>query len=134
MGRIESSRRSLVAQIHILKKDVGMSDLEYITCLEEWTGKASCSDMSGSELEEVRRRMCLLPKAAAKDDCLPGCSPEQWRKIKWLQRKLRWNDQNLRGYIKRVTKMEHERFLDVPSARRVITGLVRVMEHEERKG
>jgi hypothetical protein len=148
MHRIESSRRSLLAKIHILKKETGMSELEYRTCLEEWTGKASCSDMSDAELEEVRRRLGLLPRAAAaeapagtspkkrlgSDDYPPGCSRGQWRKIKWLQRKLRWNDQNLRGYIKHVTKLEHENFLDVASARAVIAGLVQVEKSGSKEG
>lgn len=129
---MKSSRTSLLAQIHILKKEIGMNDLEYVTCLEQWTGKSSCSNMDCGELKGILHRMRLVSSAVtpnqrpAKDDYPPGCSAAQWRKIKWLQRKLRWNDRNLRGYIKHVTKREHERFLDVASARQVIAGLVRI--------
>jgi hypothetical protein len=84
--------------------------------------------VDSGELKGILHRMRLVSSAVtpnqrpAKDDYPPGCSAAQWRQIKWLHRKSRWNDRN---YIKHVTKLEHERFLDVASSRQVIAGLVR---------
>jgi hypothetical protein len=71
-------------------------------------------------------------KRAQPDDYPPGCSRAQWRKIRWLQRELRWDDKNLRGYIAHVAGVDHERFLDVAQAREVIAGLVKVHGYEQK--
>lgn len=146
--RGQSPRSGVLASIHILKSSLGVSDEDYRYCLKEWTGKSSCKDMSLTELKEAAVRLRELKarcegaeapasaftrkKQADADDYPPGCSRPQWRKIRWLQRELRWNDTNLRGYVKHQTGLDHERFLDVPSARKVITGLVKVLRNEEK--
>jgi hypothetical protein len=50
-------------------------------------------------------------------------SDGQWRHIRWLQRQLCWDDSNLRSYVQKVAKVDHERFLTVRLAKDVITGM-----------
>ncbi|MGD9504547.1 MAG: phage protein GemA/Gp16 family protein [Syntrophobacteraceae bacterium] len=149
----EVDRRGLLARVHILAHEAGLADDLYRSCLLEWTGKESCRDMDDRELGVVVMRLLELKEnggrkseggdrrakggsrewAASQTDYPPGCTPEQWRKMRWLQRQLRWNDKNLRGYMKHVAGVEHERFLDVPMAREIIAGMVKVRAFEERK-
>lgn len=148
-----SPRAVTLSRIHIIaKQELSMSDEDYRFVLGSLVGKGSCLDMNDAELGVVLahmidlKRRCGLDGAsksperdsssgkAQDDEYPPGCSRPQWRKIRWLQRRLHWNEQNLRGYIKHVTGLEHERFLDVPRARAVIAGLVKVLAHEEKEG
>ena len=143
----KTGRLGLLAKIHIIKKDINLSELDYRGCLHEWTGLESCSDMTDEQLETVLRRLDdILDGLAAKsgsapapaprkpqDDYPSGCSRPQWRKIRWLQKQLQWNDKNLRGYINHVTGLDHEKFLDVPTARRLIAGMVSVKAHAGRQ-
>ncbi len=48
-----SNRRSLIAQIHIAKKDLGLDDGTYRHALKQATGKASCRDMGMMELHKA---------------------------------------------------------------------------------
>jgi hypothetical protein len=147
-------RNVMLSRIHIIaKRELAMSDEDYRYVLGSLVGKSSCLDMDETELRvvlahmiELKRRCAIdeTPEPAGRardsgkrsqaDEYPPGCSRPQWRKVCWLQRQLHWNDKNLRGYIKHVTGLEHERFLDVPRARAVISGLVKVLEHEKKKG
>lgn len=155
-------RNVMLSRIHIIaKRELTMSDEDYRFVLGSLVGKSSCLDMDEAELRVVLAHMIELKRRCAidetpdsrqehagmtagrardsgkrsqADEYPPGCSRPQWRKVRWLQRELHWNDKNLRGYIKHVTGLEHERFLDVPRARAVISGLVKVLEHEKKKG
>lgn len=147
-------RNVMLSRIHIIaKRELAMSDDDYRFVLGLLVGKSTCLDMDETELRvvlahmiELKRRCAIdeTPEPAGRardsgkrsqdDEYPPGCSRPQWRKIRWLQRELRWNEQNLRGYIKHVTGLGHERFLDVPTARAVISGLVKVLEHEKKEG
>lgn len=154
-------RRALLAAIHILRKNLGILEHDYRAFLEAWTGKDSCADMDLVQLEAVARRLSQIrdtcinicgtgdagppsadrvngapsPARAPKDasDYPPGCTRPQWRKVRHLQRELRWDDQKLREYIRHVTQLDHERFLDVPAARQLIAGMTSVLNFETLK-
>lgn len=59
-----------------------------------------------------------------------ACEDGQWRKIRWLQRQLRWDDTHLVNYINRLCGIHHARFLTTWGARAVITGLEKIHEKE----
>jgi hypothetical protein len=62
-----------------------------------------------------------------------ACGDGQWRKIRWLQRELRWSDTHLINYIKRECGIHHVQFLTVWGARAVINGMEKIMRIERRK-
>ncbi|MDO4897081.1 MAG: regulatory protein GemA [Moraxella sp.] len=49
----KNDKRTLIAKIHIAKKDLAMDDATYRDVLVRVTGKNSCKDMSLSELKAV---------------------------------------------------------------------------------
>lgn len=57
-----------------------------------------------------------------------SCADSQWRKIRWLQRRLRWDDTHLVNYIMKECGIHHVRFLTTWGARAVITGLEKIYE------
>lgn len=62
----------------------------------------------------------------------PGCGFTQWQRIQHLRRQLAWSDEHLRNFIKLITKVEHERFLDAPGARAVLAGLQKIHARRSR--
>lgn len=50
---MNKEKRTLIAKIHIAKKDLAMDDATYRDVLVRVTGKNSCKDMSLSELKAV---------------------------------------------------------------------------------
>lgn len=48
-----TSRRNILAKIHIAKKDLGLGDDDYRLVLETVTGRDSCGDMSDRQLNKV---------------------------------------------------------------------------------
>jgi hypothetical protein len=52
----------------------------------------------------------------------------QWRKIRWLQRRLGWSDRHLTNYICKLARISHIRFLTAGAARAAITGMEKMDE------
>ncbi len=50
----------------------------------------------------------------------------QWRKIRYLQRRLKWTDAHLVNYIKDHGHISHIQFMNCDIARAVITGMVKI--------
>lgn len=50
---MDKEKRTLIAKIHIAKKDLAMDDDTYRDVLERVTGKTSCKDMTLNELKKV---------------------------------------------------------------------------------
>jgi hypothetical protein len=48
-----------------------------------------------------------------------------------LKKALKYSDAKFREEIKRIAKVDHENWLDVPKARVVIAGLERTYEHRQ---
>ncbi len=50
----------------------------------------------------------------------------QWRKVRYLQRRLKWTDAHLVNYIKDHGHISHIQFMNCDIARAVITGMVNI--------
>lgn len=57
-----------------------------------------------------------------------SCGDGQWRKIRWLQRQLRWSDTHLVNYIQKECGIHHVQFFTAWGARAVITGMEKIHE------
>lgn len=98
-----------------------------------YPGKRRLHDLT--RVEFVKLMDLLFHGPAKTSDTVPdldirhgACGDGQWRKIRWLQRKLRWSDTHLINYIKRECGIHHVQFLTVWGARAVITGMEKIHE------
>jgi hypothetical protein len=138
-GKPKSYRAALVQKVHtgwkwkeIYKEDRALYEQFLVERYGAATfpdGKISSTALSNAQLRDladfmrgVERKSPPNPnvEAARKP---AGVSDAQWRHIRFLQRELRWDDSNLRGYVQKVAKVSHERFLTVALARNVIAGM-----------
>lgn len=70
-----STKKILMAKIHIAKKDLGLDDDTYRDVLWRVTGKRSCKDMTIAQLQDVVKDMeksGFKPKAAPKHGKKPS--------------------------------------------------------------
>ena len=57
----------------------------------------------------------------------------QYKKIMSMARNFNWTPEGLRSYVKRVGKVDDVRWLNVSQARDVITGMERILKHNEKQ-
>lgn len=72
------SRKTLIAKIHIAKKELALDDATYRDVLERVTGKTSCKEMDLKELKAVvmdLKRLGFVPKQTAKTQTDHGRRP-----------------------------------------------------------
>lgn len=82
----KTNRRGMLAKVHILKKDLGMTDDQYRDMLEDLTRKRSAGDLTSAQLARIIDHMSSLlngPKQQRPFERNPGESP-QMMKIKAL--------------------------------------------------
>lgn len=75
---MDATRRTLIAKIHIAKKDLAMDDETYRDVLQRVTGKDSCKNMSVAELKKVisdMKRLGFTPKQTAQSIQKHGRKP-----------------------------------------------------------
>lgn len=130
---VGGQRRSLLAQVHIAKKELGLDDGTYRAVLWEQVRRESAGEATLPALEKLLRHFEAKgwkkkpgkkgPARAAKD------SP-QVRKIRALWLKLAEagavrdpSEAALRRYVKRQTQVDHLAWLDTLQARTVIESL-----------
>jgi hypothetical protein len=101
------------------------------------SGKTSLHELSRAEF--IRLLNDLIVKQGGRaiselDSYYRGTEiEEQWGKIRWLQRRLKWTDTHLINYIKWHgnkcgMSVDHIRWLTVDKARAVIVGMVKTLK------
>jgi len=100
-----------------------------------YPGKSRLHDLTRVEFIKIMDLLFHGPANAS--DTVPdldvrhgACADGQWRKIRWLQRRLTWSDTHLINYIKRECGIHHVQFLTVWGARAVITGMEKMDERQ----
>ncbi|GBQ27185.1 Mu-like prophage protein gp16 [Acetobacter estunensis NRIC 0472] len=127
--RLESTtmRRSLIAKIHVARKDLRLEDADYRALLSRVTGRASSADCTTAQLDAIlaeMKRLGFRPRPARRSPARP------------LVRKLYaiWNDmgavltaagsrESLRAFVARQTGVDAPEFLDDAQAVQVIEAL-----------
>ena len=74
----KNSKQTLIAKIHIAKKELALDDETYRDVLERVTGKTSCKGMNLNELKAVvmdLKRLGFTPKQTAKTQTDHGRRP-----------------------------------------------------------
>lgn len=127
-------KNSLIAKIHIAKKQLAMKDDDYRSFLERVTGKTSCKDMTVPKLKDVLEQMKGLGFKAKSNPAQAGtrklAASPQAKKIRamWLDMHSTGvvKDQSegaLAAFVKTVTGIDDMKWLDSKDANKVINAL-----------
>ncbi len=130
-----TTRKSLIAMVHIAKSRMGMDDETYRDWLAKNTGKRSSSDLSDKQLAtlvQTLRTAGYLDEAPAAARVIAGKGANrptdaQWKTARGLAKKIGL-DGGLDGeafasFVKRITKVDSPRFLTKASMAKVLIGL-----------
>lgn len=142
-----TTRKSLIAMVHIAKSRMGMDDETYRDWLAKNTGKRSSSDLSDRQLAtlvQTLRTAGYLDEAPATARVIAGKGANrptdaQWKTARGLVKKLGL-DGGLDGeafasFVKRVGKVDNPRFLTKATMASVLVGLEKWWaDREEKKG
>jgi phage gp16-like protein len=142
-----TTRKSLIAMVHIAKSRMGMDDETYRDWLAKNTGKRSSSDLSDRQLAtlvQTLRTGGYLDEAPATAKVIAGKGANrptdaQWKTARGLVKKLGL-DGGLDGeafasFVKRVGKVDNPRFLTKATMASVLIGLEKWWaDREEKKG
>lgn len=128
-----STRKSLIAMVHIGKTRMGMDEETYRAWLNQRTGKQSCSEMSFEELSrlvaELRTQGALTESRSKVIGGRGGNRPTeaQWNFARHYARQLGLDGgiegQGFATFVKRIAKVENPRFLTKATMQKVLTGL-----------
>ena len=132
MGKIDRSK--IIQLIHIAKSQIGLSDEDYRAVLESTAKKASCSEMTLFELNEVLKAMKKLgfkvKKLETREEEIGwDASKAQMDYIKgmWELVARDKSDRALYKLIKRITGADHPRFMTAKDFQKVIIALRKMM-------
>lgn len=139
-----STRKSLIAMIHIGKARLGMDEETYRAWLEKPTGKRSSADMTFAELSklvaELRAQGALNGAASKVIGGRGGNRPTeaQWNFARVLAREIGLAD-GIEGlafssFVKRIVKIENPRFLTKEAMQKVLTALEKWRDQRAQEG
>lgn len=140
-----TTRRALIAMVHIAKARLGMDDETYRAWLQKRTGKRSSSDLNDKELARLvagLRAEGLLEDAPAKAKVIAGRGSQrptdaQWKAARALARKIGLDDgldgEAFATFVKRIVKLDSPRFLTKASMASVLIGLEKWHQDRTRK-
>lgn len=124
----QNNRKSLLARIHIGKKQLRLEDAEYREMLNQVTGKRSCSDMHISELYLVLKRLEKSGFKTKKRQFGKRPNPSKgsaalMSKVEAIlaDNKLHWNYAH--GMAKRMFKVEKVDWLSADQLWRLVAAL-----------
>jgi tagatose-1,6-bisphosphate aldolase len=122
--------KNKLAVIHIVKRELGLSDREYRDRLEELTGvrSARCLDESG-----FRKLMNYFARSKYYRINQDGLTFRQMMYINGLKDRLRWEDLHFVNFLKKYYKKSDIHALTKKEAVKVIESLKNILEHERKK-
>jgi len=133
-----SNKKAKLSMIHIAKKDTGITDDAYRAILNGAAGINSAAELEYEyQFNAVMKAFENLGfKSTARKNPRPqwgdhwGGTPEQRAKIEVMWKTCARNpsDRALRAFIKRITHVDHPRFLRVELAQKVILALEKMMK------
>ena len=119
-----------LAVIHIVKKELGLSDREYRDRLEEVTGvrSAKCLDERG-----FRKLMNYFARSKYYRVNQNGLTFRQKMYIKGLKDQLNWQEPHFVNFLKKYYKKSDIHSLTKKDGINVIESLKNILEHERTK-
>jgi hypothetical protein len=125
----KNKRTKLIQLIHIGKSNMGLTDDTYRAFLEGITGKQSCADMTGRQLEAVLRAMrrngfeqkpC---RVKGEEQGMANTAQLEYIKGMWQKCARNKSDEAMLTFVNRIACVKSLRFLTVKTAQKVILAL-----------
>jgi hypothetical protein len=119
-------RKKLIQLVHIGKAKMGLADEAYRAFLEGVTGRQSCADMTGGQLEAVLRAMRKngFPQKARRvqpeEQGMANRAQLEYIKGLWQKCARNKSDEALLAFVNRIVHVKSLRFLTVKTAQKVI--------------
>ncbi|MBF0309491.1 MAG: regulatory protein GemA [Magnetococcales bacterium] len=131
MTATATDRNRLIRLIHVAKRELGLDDATYREALFNNTGKRSTSEMSVEQMERVighfkNRGFTVVgkqPSPPQPADPQTGKIWALWREMHRLGIVHNPDEAALNAFIKRETRVEHIKWLDVSQKSHVIERL-----------
>ena len=86
-------------------------------------GKKRLHEIARHQFLEIMRHLESRDSRCGCEEHHGYASCAQYRKIKWLKKELGWDDRQLVRYIRKYAHVDAMRFMTVPKARGIITGM-----------
>ena len=116
-----------LAVIHIVKKELGLSNREYRDRLEEVTGVRSAKFL---DEQGFRRLMNYFARSKYYRRSPEGLTFRQRMYIKGLRDLLQWSEPHFVNFLKKYYKKSDINTLSKKEAAKVIESLKHILEHE----
>jgi hypothetical protein len=116
-----------LAAIHIVKRELGLSDEDYRDRLEALTGVRSAKSLDEGGFRKLMNHFARSEHYRINQD---GLTFRQMMYIKGLQDQLGWEERHLVNFLKKYHKRSDVLTLTKKEAIRVIESLKNVVEHE----
>ena len=121
--------RKKLALVHIVKKELELSDADYRCILERIAGVASAKDLDEAGFRRLMRFFVRSDYFRANSF---GLTLKQKLFVKALARQLGWDPAHLRNFIRKYYQKEGLEVLDRKEASKLIESLKAVREHGAR--
>lgn len=118
--------KNKLAAVHIVKRELGLSDREYRDQLEKITGVRSAKDL---DEPGFRRLMNYFVRSRYYRGRQEGMTFRQKMYIKGLKERLNWNEAHFVNFLKKYYKKSDINVLSKKEAAKVIESLKNVLEH-----
>ena len=119
-----------LAVIHIVKKELGLSDLQYRDSLEQVTGVRSAKDLDEPGFRKLMNHFARSKYYRAKKN---GLTFRQKMYLKSLKDQLNWNEWHFKNFLKKYYKKTTVESLTRKEASKVIKSLKNIIKHESFK-
>lgn len=132
--------RSMIAKVHIARKDLALDDTTYRALLMRVTGRESCSKMNMGQISQILdefKRLGWKPRRPRKSGQRKMADDAQSRMVRGMWITLAQNgivrdssEEALAAYVKRMTGMEDLAWLNAAQVNKVINGLRSWLQRE----
>ena len=119
--------RKKLAAIHIVKKELGLSDPEYRDTLEKVTGVRSAKYLDDRGFRKLMNYFARSKYYRLNAD---GLTFRQKMYIKNLKQELRWSEPHFRNFLKKYHKKTAIEALTRKEAGKVIESLKNIIKHQ----
>ena len=116
-----------LAAVHIVKRELGLSNREYRDGLEKITGVRSAKDLDD---RGFRTLMNYFVRSKYYRDKQQGLTFRQKMYIRGLKERLNWDEPHFVNFLKKYYKKSDINTLSKKEAAKVIESLKHVLEHE----
>jgi hypothetical protein len=116
-----------LAVIHIVKKELNLSDTEYRDTLEKFAGVRSAKDLGERGFRKLMNYFARSKYYRAKRN---GISFRQKMFIRDLKAQLDWDDPHFKNFLKKYYKKESIETFSKKEAGKLIESLKNVLKHQ----